>query len=301
MILLLGLRCAFPGSSLADRTQTTPARGAIPPDQKPSRASFRAAEAHAPQAAASGGNPSSRSRSRGRGRPMGTSACSGSAPGRAVRGSRWRQCCPRNPFPRRSAGGPGRSGPLSPNGCDCSRSSRPSENTAPLAEAEEAGVLVSDRGYIRFVHPLLSSVVYGSASSARRRAPAPRLAEVGLRRNEGAISRRVPRDPTNSSRRIEHTARQAAIRGRAGCGSGAVRGGRLANTGRASEGRVSRSWVRSALLARVTSGRSIARKRGGESRPCLTARGGAYHTRRNRMAYPGAERPMSYSSRRWPG
>lgn len=47
---------------------------------------------------------------------------------------------------------------------------------AALVEAEEAGVLVIERGHIRFAHPLLASVVYGSASPERRRQLHERLA-----------------------------------------------------------------------------------------------------------------------------
>ncbi len=49
---------------------------------------------------------------------------------------------------------------------------------AALAEAEKAGVLVSERGRIRFTHPLLASAVYGSVSQERRRQLHRRLAEV---------------------------------------------------------------------------------------------------------------------------
>jgi DNA-binding CsgD family transcriptional regulator len=47
-----------------------------------------------------------------------------------------------------------------------------------LAEAEEAEVLVSTRGRLRFTHPLLASVVYGSVSDERRRRLHGRLADV---------------------------------------------------------------------------------------------------------------------------
>jgi DNA-binding CsgD family transcriptional regulator len=47
-----------------------------------------------------------------------------------------------------------------------------------LVEAEEAGVLVSDGGRVRFSHPLLASVVYASASAERRRALHERLAAI---------------------------------------------------------------------------------------------------------------------------
>jgi DNA-binding NarL/FixJ family response regulator len=47
---------------------------------------------------------------------------------------------------------------------------------AALLEAEEAGVLTSEDGRIRFEHPLLASVIYGSASGERRRQLHRRLA-----------------------------------------------------------------------------------------------------------------------------
>ncbi len=47
-----------------------------------------------------------------------------------------------------------------------------------LLEAEEAGVLTSENERIRFEHPLLASVIYGSASAERRRQLHKRLALV---------------------------------------------------------------------------------------------------------------------------
>ena len=47
---------------------------------------------------------------------------------------------------------------------------------AALLEAEEAGVLSSENERIRFEHPLLASVIYGSASAERRRQLHKRLA-----------------------------------------------------------------------------------------------------------------------------
>ena len=53
-----------------------------------------------------------------------------------------------------------------------------SDARATLVEAEEAGVLVSDHGRIRFTHPLLASAVCSSASPERRRQVHERLAAV---------------------------------------------------------------------------------------------------------------------------
>jgi class 3 adenylate cyclase len=49
---------------------------------------------------------------------------------------------------------------------------------AALVEAEEAGILLSEYERIRFAHPLLASVIYGSASHERRRQLHKRLAVV---------------------------------------------------------------------------------------------------------------------------
>ena len=49
---------------------------------------------------------------------------------------------------------------------------------AALGEADEAGVLVPDRGRLRFTHPLLASVVYASAPEHRRRDVHRRLAAI---------------------------------------------------------------------------------------------------------------------------
>ncbi|MEO7117863.1 MAG: AAA family ATPase [Candidatus Limnocylindrales bacterium] len=50
--------------------------------------------------------------------------------------------------------------------------------TSSLDEAEGAGILVIEAGRVRFTHPLLASVVYGSARPASRRAIHERLAGV---------------------------------------------------------------------------------------------------------------------------
>ena len=53
-----------------------------------------------------------------------------------------------------------------------------SMRSAALVEAEEAGLLTTERDRIRFTHPLLASVVYRSASPERRRRLHERLASV---------------------------------------------------------------------------------------------------------------------------
>jgi DNA-binding CsgD family transcriptional regulator len=49
---------------------------------------------------------------------------------------------------------------------------------AAIVEAEEAGVIVAERGRIRFAHPLLASAVYAAASHERRRQLHRKLADV---------------------------------------------------------------------------------------------------------------------------
>jgi DNA-binding CsgD family transcriptional regulator len=69
----------------------------------------------------------------------------------------------------------------------CSAASRPTvelvrdpsgSSDDPLGPAEEAGIVVVDRGRVAFSHPLLALAVYRSASTSERRAAHRRLAEV---------------------------------------------------------------------------------------------------------------------------
>jgi hypothetical protein len=53
-----------------------------------------------------------------------------------------------------------------------------SDAASALVEAEEAGVVFSEHGRLRFAHPVFASVVYGSASEERRRQLHRRLANV---------------------------------------------------------------------------------------------------------------------------
>ncbi len=84
-----------------------------------------------------------------------------------------------------------------------------------LEEAEDAAVLVSTRGRLRFTHPLLASVVYGSASDKRRRELHRRLADVVSDPEERALHRAQctfePDEQTADE--LEHAARRAADRG----------------------------------------------------------------------------------------
>ncbi len=90
-----------------------------------------------------------------------------------------------------------------------------SDGGAAIAEAEDAGVLVSERGRIRFTHPLLASAVYASVSEARRRALHRRLAEVVSDAEERA--RHLSQSLTDADEpvaiEIEGAARQAVLRG----------------------------------------------------------------------------------------
>ena len=86
---------------------------------------------------------------------------------------------------------------------------------AALLEAEEAGVLVFERERIRFSHPLLASVVYGSASQERRRQLHQRLAAVVADPEERArhlALSTTTRDEATASE-VEAAARLAAARG----------------------------------------------------------------------------------------
>jgi len=89
------------------------------------------------------------------------------------------------------------------------------DGDAALAEAEEAGVIVSDRGRIQFTHPLLSSAVYGLASSATRRQLHRQLAEqvgdVEERARHLAMSTDEPDESTAAE--LEAAAQLAALRG----------------------------------------------------------------------------------------
>ena len=55
-----------------------------------------------------------------------------------------------------------------------------------ILESEEASVLVSDRGRVRFTHPLLATAVYGTVSDAQRRLVHLRLAVVATDPEERA-------------------------------------------------------------------------------------------------------------------
>lgn len=86
---------------------------------------------------------------------------------------------------------------------------------AALAEAEEAGVLVTDHGRIRFAHPLLASAVYASASEVRRRALHRRLSEVVRDPEERArhLSQSLTGADEPVAMEIERAAEQAVLRG----------------------------------------------------------------------------------------
>jgi DNA-binding CsgD family transcriptional regulator len=84
-----------------------------------------------------------------------------------------------------------------------------------VLEAEDAGVLVTEIGRIRFTHPLLASAVYGSASEARRRQLHRRLAEVVSDPEERArhLAQSVLAPDEVTADEIEDGARRAALRG----------------------------------------------------------------------------------------
>jgi len=86
---------------------------------------------------------------------------------------------------------------------------------AALAEAEDAGVLVTEHGRIRFTHPLLASAVYASVSEARRHALHRRLAEVVSDAEERArhLSQGLAEADESVAVEIEGAAGQAVLRG----------------------------------------------------------------------------------------
>jgi DNA-binding CsgD family transcriptional regulator len=86
---------------------------------------------------------------------------------------------------------------------------------AALAEAEDAGVLVTEHGRIRFTHPLLASAVYASVSEARRHALHRRLAEVVSDAEERArhLSQSLTDADESAAIEIEGAAGQAVLRG----------------------------------------------------------------------------------------
>jgi DNA-binding CsgD family transcriptional regulator len=84
-----------------------------------------------------------------------------------------------------------------------------------VIEAEEAGVLITVRGRVRFSHPLLASAVAAAASDIRRRQLHRRLAEVVSdseeRARHWAEAATEPDEPTAAV--VESGARQALLRG----------------------------------------------------------------------------------------
>ena len=84
-----------------------------------------------------------------------------------------------------------------------------------ILEAEEAGVLVTDQGRVRFTHPLLASAVYGAASDVRRGQLHRRLAAVVTDEEERArhLAQSATRADETTASTVEQAARQAALRG----------------------------------------------------------------------------------------
>ena len=86
---------------------------------------------------------------------------------------------------------------------------------AALLEAEEAGVLVWERDWLRFSHPLLASAVYASASTSRRRQLHARLADVASDPEERArhLAHSITHADEGAAAEIEDGAGLAARRG----------------------------------------------------------------------------------------
>ena len=100
---------------------------------------------------------------------------------------------------------------------DAIASALPSEidGTAAVLEAEDASILVSERGRVRFTHPLLASAVYGSVSDTHRRVLHRRLAEVVTDPEERArhLSESLAEPDESAAAEIEDAGRQAVLRG----------------------------------------------------------------------------------------
>jgi class 3 adenylate cyclase/ATP/maltotriose-dependent transcriptional regulator MalT len=145
-----------------------------------------------------------------------------------------------------------------------------------LLEAEEAGVLVAERERIRFAHPLLASVIYGSASAERRRQLHARLAAVVVDTEERgrhlALSATEPDETTAAE--LEQAARQAAKRGAHQAAAELYEASRrLTPGGRAVEVARRTLGEASALLAAgdVAGARSLAERAAATSIPSLHA------------------------------
>ncbi len=89
------------------------------------------------------------------------------------------------------------------------------EVSPAIVEAEDAGVLVTERGRIRFTHPLLASAVRGSVSDVRRRQMHRRLAEVVTDPEEQAqhLAQAASAPDDQTAAVVETGAREAALRG----------------------------------------------------------------------------------------
>ncbi len=89
------------------------------------------------------------------------------------------------------------------------------EQPTSFVEAEEAGVLVTERDRIRFSHPLLAAAVYDSASGSRRRELHARLAEIVADPEERArhLAQSTTEPDEAAATEIELAADRAARRG----------------------------------------------------------------------------------------
>jgi DNA-binding CsgD family transcriptional regulator len=89
------------------------------------------------------------------------------------------------------------------------------DGVAAVLAAEDRGILVTERGRVRFTHPLLASAVYGSVSDAARRALHRRLADAVTDVEERArhLSESIIEPDESVAAEIEDAARQAVLRG----------------------------------------------------------------------------------------
>jgi DNA-binding CsgD family transcriptional regulator len=90
-----------------------------------------------------------------------------------------------------------------------------SDAVSALVEAEEAGVVFSEHGRLRFAHPVLASVVYGSASEERRRRLHRRLAKLVVDPEDRAhhLAQSTLQADEAIAAEVERVAGRAAVRG----------------------------------------------------------------------------------------
>lgn len=100
---------------------------------------------------------------------------------------------------------------------------------ALLAPAEAAGIVEQERGRLRFVHPLMASVVYSAASPGRLRALHGQLAAAATDAEERALHLALSTEGVDESvaSTLEHAALQARQRGAPDAAAGLMASARI--------------------------------------------------------------------------